>query len=134
MATTTLGRAGLEDLTRRFTQAFNDEDLDRVMGFFAEDAVYDTFDDEPAKGLAEIRAAFEPQFAGAYGEMRFLEEDLFVDAAPRRALIRWTCTLETPQGRAAWRGLDILHFDPRGRITYKGTYAKARAPLLRPRP
>ena len=54
MATTTLDRGALEDLTRRFTQAFNDEDLDAVMSFFADDAVYETFDDEPAKGLALV--------------------------------------------------------------------------------
>ena len=30
--------------------------------------------------------------------MQFLEEDLFVDAEARKALVSWTCTLETSDG------------------------------------
>ena len=74
-------------------------------------------------------AAFVPQFRGDYGKLRFHTEDLFVDAAAGKALIRWRCTLETKRGPAAWRGLDLLHVE-HGRITEKLTYAKAKAPLL----
>ncbi len=62
--------------------------------------------------------------------MRFDEEDLFVDPEAGRALISWTCHLETARGPAAWRGLDILCFSDDGRIAEKRTYAKARTPLL----
>lgn len=120
----------LERWTLDFTEAFNAEDLDRVMSYFSEDAVYDQFDGRTARGAGEIRAAFEPQFRGDYGTMRFRGEDCFVDAQARKALVSWTCTLETPRGPAGWRGLDILHFDPRGRITLKATYAKAKTPRL----
>lgn len=126
-------RAELERWTRDFTQAFNDNDLDRVMSYMAKDGVYDQFNDEPAVGHAAIRAAFEPQFKGAFGEMRFDEEDFFVDAEARKSLISWVCSLDTREGRAGWRGLDILVFDGEGKITRKATYAKAKAPLLRPR-
>ena len=80
-------------------------------------------------GAAAIRAAFVPQFRGDYGKLRFHTEDLFVDAAAGKALIRWLCTLETKRGPAGWRGLDILHV-ANGRITEKLTYAKAKVPLL----
>ena len=123
-------RAALEKLTLDFTQAFNDEDIDAMMSHFAEDAVYDQFDGEPARGIAAIRAAFEPQFSGDFGRMRFVQEDIFVDAAGRKSMISWLCTLETKRGPAGWRGLDLLHFDDAGRITAKLTYAKCKAPLL----
>ena len=113
----------------QFTEAFNREDLDGVMSFMAEDAVYDEFNGTRNQGAAAIRAAFEPQFRGDYGKLRFHTEDLFVDAPAGKALIRWLCTLETRRGPAAWRGLDILHVE-NGRITEKLTYAKAKAPLL----
>jgi uncharacterized protein (TIGR02246 family) len=122
----------LHKLTRDFTNAFNENDLDAMMSYFADDAVYDQFDGKPATGRDAIRAAFEPQFAGAFGRMQFIEEDLFVDAEARRTLVSWLCTLETSKGKAGWRGLDILHFDPQGRITRKLTYAKAKQPLLQP--
>ena len=100
------------------------------MAWFAEDSVYDQFDGARAHGTEAIRKAFEPQFAGAFGEMKFLEEDLFVDPEERKAMISWACTLETGQGHASWRGLDLLHFDEGLRITNKLTYAKAKVPRL----
>ncbi len=126
-----ISRDELERWTRDFTSAFNDNDLDRVMSYFAEDGVYDQFQDESATGLAAVREAFAPQFSGAYGEMRFEEEDFFVDVEARKSLISWECQLDTKTGRAGWRGLDILVFDERGKITCKATYAKAKTPLLR---
>ena len=114
----------LRELTQTFTDAFNRDDLDGVMAFFAEDAVYDQFDGSQARGLAEIRAAFEPQFRGDFGTIRFHDEDLFVDAEAGKVLTRWTCTFENGGSKGGWRGLDILHVED-GRITYKGTYAKA---------
>jgi ketosteroid isomerase-like protein len=133
MTQSTMSRAQLEDLVRRFTEAFNKDDLDGVMSFMAEDAVYDEFNGKINHGKAAIRAAFEPQFRGAYGVLRFHTEDLFVDAATGKALIRWLCTLERNGHRRGWRGLDILHFE-NGRLQEKLTYAKAEVPLLRPQP
>ena len=122
-------REQLADLVVRFTDAFNKNDLDGVMSFMAEDAVYDEFTGTINRGAAAIRAAFVPQFRGDYGTMRFDTEDLFVDATAGKALIRWQCVLETRRGPGAWRGLDIIHV-VNGRITEKLTYAKAQVPLL----
>ena len=124
-----MDREKLADLVIRFTEAFNREDLDGVMSFMAEDAVYDEFNGTVNRGARAIRAAFVPQFRGDYGKLRFHTEDLFVDATAGKALIRWLCTLETKRGPAAWRGLDILHVE-HGRIKEKLTYAKAKVPLL----
>jgi ketosteroid isomerase-like protein len=122
-------RTKLADLVVQFTEAFNRNDLDGVMSFMAEDAVYDEFTGTINRGTAAIRAAFVPQFRGDHGKMRFNTEDLFVDDAVGKVLIRWQCTLETKRGPAAWRGLDIIHV-VNGRITEKLTYAKAKVPLL----
>ena len=122
-------REQLADLVVRFTDAVNKNDLDGVMSFMAEDAVYDEFTGTINRGAAAIRAAFVPQFRGDYGTMRFDTEDLFVDATAGKALIRWQCVLETRRGPGAWRGLDIIHV-VNGRITEKLTYAKAKVPLL----
>ena len=123
-------RAALERLVIDFTGAFNREDLDAVMSCFAEGALYDEFNGIRSIGKAAIRKAFEPQFAGAYGRMRFHTEDLFLDVAAGKALIRWTLTLEEDSRAGAYRGLDILHFDA-GRLVEKHTYCKAKMPLIR---
>jgi ketosteroid isomerase-like protein len=122
-------RARLEELVVRFTDAFNRNDLDGVMAFLAEDAVYEEFTGAITRGREAIRAAFVPQFRGDFGAMRFETEDLFVDPATGKALIRWVCTLETRRGRGGWRGLDILHVQD-GLVKHKLTYAKAKAPLI----
>ena len=124
-----MDRAALEELTIRFTEAFNRDDLDGVMAMMAEDAVYEEFTGVVNHGTAAIRAAFEPQFRGDYGKMTFDSEDLFADATTGKALIRWVCRLQTKRGPAGWRGLDILHFAD-GLVTRKLTYAKSKVPLL----
>ena len=120
-----LGYDRLKQLTADFTECFNNDDLDGVMGYFAPDAVYDQFDGSPATGLDEIRAAFAPQFEGAFGEMRFADEDLFVDPETNKTMVSWTCSFDTKSGRTGWRGLDLLHFNADGQIVAKLTYAKA---------
>jgi ketosteroid isomerase-like protein len=123
-------RAALETLVIDFTEAFNREDIDAVMSCFAADAIYDEFNDVRHVGRDAIRRAFEPQFAGRFGRMRFHTEDMFLDTAAGKALIRWTLTLEEPDRQGAWRGLDILHFEG-GRLTEKHTYCKAKVPFIR---
>ena len=76
-----------------------------------------------------VQAFASSRIVGPDGKLRFHTEDIFVDAAAGKALIRWLCTLETKRGPSAWRGLDILHVE-NGRITEKLTYAKAKVPLL----
>tara|TARA_R110002167_G_scaffold161420_6_gene357632 strand:+ start:579 stop:995 length:417 start_codon:yes stop_codon:yes gene_type:complete len=120
----------LKRWTLDFTDAFNRDDLDGVMAYFTDDAVYDQFDGSAATGREAIREAFAPQFSGAFGQMRFLQEDLFIDAEAGKTMISWTCTLATKRGPAGWRGLDLLHFDGQGRLTAKLTYAKTKSPLL----
>lgn len=131
MSAPTRSRAEVEALVHAFTGAFNREDLDGVMAFMAEDAVYDQFNGARAVGKAAIREAFVPQFRGDFGTMRFLTEDCFVDAAAGKAMISWVCTLERDGLRRGWRGLDLLHFEG-GLVKEKHTYAKADVPQLRP--
>ena len=122
-------RAELERLVIDFTEAFNAEDLDGVMSFFAADAVYDEFDGSRRVGKEAIREALVPQFRGDFGKIRFRAEDIVLDAATGKALISWLCTLETAERAGGWRGLDILHFRD-GRLVEKQTYAKTKSPSL----
>ncbi len=122
-----MDKSQLEAITLSFTETFNDNDLDAMMSYFAEEAaVYDQHNDTISTGLTEIRAAFEPQFAGNYGEMQFETEDLLIDPENNKSMISWLCSFDTKRGRAGWRGLDILHFNSAGKITNKLTYAKAK--------
>jgi ketosteroid isomerase-like protein len=122
-------RQQLVELTTRFVDAFNRNDLDAVMSFFTDDAVYDEFNGMRNKGKEAIRAAFKQQFTGAFGKMQFLDEDLFVDADTGKVMASWRCTLEVKGRPTSWRGLDLLHFKG-DKLVQKLTYAKAKVPLF----
>ena len=120
----------LESLVISFTEAFNREDIDEVMSYFAEGAIYDEFNGVRNEGLAAIRKAFEPQFAGAFGTMRFHTEDMFLDSTAGKAMIRWVLSLEEEDRAGAYRGLDLLYFREK-KLVEKHTYCKAKVPLIR---
>lgn len=124
-----MDRTQLVALTRRFLDAFNHNDLDAVMGFFADDGIYDEFNGRRNVGKAAIRAAFEPQFTGRWGEMKFLDDDLFADAETGKVMASWRCTLTMKGEPTSWRGLDLLHFRG-GKLVQKLTYAKTKSPLF----
>ena len=124
-----MDRAQLVGITRGFFEAFNRNDLDAAMKYFSDDAVYDEFNGRRNVGKAAIRAAFEPQFNGAYGKMEFLDEDFFVDHEAGKVMASWRCTLSIKGEPTSWRGLDLLHF--RGdKLVQKLTYAKTKVPLF----
>lgn len=121
-------REELQRLTGAFLDAFNRCDLDGVMSFFAADsAVYDEFTGAANEGLDAIRAAFTPQFEGEFGDMKFIDEDLFIDDTVGKVMASWRCTLVVKGEPTAWRGLDLIHWRG-GEITHKSTYAKTKAP------
>ena len=131
----------IETITK-FTDAFNVNDLDRVMTFFSDDAVYEPGDGKVHRGKAEIRAAFEPQFDYALGAMRFDEVDRVFDVENRKLTIRYVCRHDISQmkprglfmslgkivGRLVygekfgWQGVDVFHFDADGKIKGKFAY------------
>ncbi len=132
-----------------FTAAFNRNDLDAVMAAFADDAEYRPGDGTAHRGKAAIRAAFAPQFTGAFGAMRFDAEDQLIDEAAGKAALRWICrhdftaahgrrmspllklALRLRHGtRVGWHGVDVFHFNAAGQITGKFTYANYGRPRL----
>ncbi|MCS7475733.1 YybH family protein [Umezawaea endophytica] len=138
------------DTIDRFVASFNVQDLDDTMSFFADGAEYLPGDGKTHRGHAEIRAAFEPMFSGAFGLVTFDEHDRLIDEPARRAAIRWTCRLDLTAGparggnpllrwfllarygkRISWEGTDIFHFDEEQRITGKYTYGGFRRPVMR---
>ena len=141
--------ASIAALLDGFTAAFNRNDLDAVMAAFADDAEYLPGDGRVHRGRAAIRAAFEPQFYGAFGAMRFDLVDRLVDEPARKATLRWICRhdLGGAHGRrvspvlrwlvrarhgtrVGWHGVDVFHFDAAGKITGKYTYAGYTRPRL----
>ena len=128
---------------KKYWDAFNANDLDRVMTFFSDDAVYQPGDGKTHKGKAEIRAAFEPQFNYALGAMRFDEVDRVFDVENRKLTIRYVCRHDIsqmkPRGfvmgllkilaglvygeKFGWQGVDVFHFDAGGKIKGKYTYS-----------
>ena len=120
--------AELAALANEFLDAFNRNDLDAVIAFFTDDAVYEELHGRINRGKAAIREAFAPQFEGKFGKMVFIEDDTFIDADAGKIMSSWDLELEMETEPRVLKGLDLLQFDGR-LITRKQTYVKAKAPL-----
>ncbi len=120
-------RAELTRLIEDFTACFNRVDLDGLMGYFADDAVYEEVNGPVNRGKAAIRKAFEPLFSGQFGHVTFTGRDLFVDIDADKVMASWDCHLTMDGQAKVLEGLDLYHF--RGdRIVRKLAYCKARQP------
>lgn len=122
-------RNRLKTLVTEFTESFNRQDIDEVMSFFAEDAVYEEFNGIRNKGVEAIRKALEPQFDGVFGRMQFHTEDILLDTGIGKGMIRWVLTLEEKDRAGGYRGLDLLHFRHE-KLIEKHTYCKAQVPFI----
>ena len=87
------------------------------------------------------------RFSNAFGTMRFVVNDQVVDEGARKATIRWVCQHDFATmkpllqrwlfkamfgRRAGWYGTDTFHFDERGKIIGKYSYANyGRRPQVR---
>lgn len=120
-------RAELTKLVEDFTARFNAVDLDGLMTFFADDAVYEEVNGPVNRGKDAIRKAFAPLFSGKFGTVRFTGRDFFVDAEAGKVMASWDCHLVMDGQRKVLEGLDCYHFDGT-KIARKLAYCKAKLP------
>ncbi len=122
-----LKRAEIEQLLKKWNQAWDEHDLDGVMDLFHDDIVFENWTGGPARGKEALRKGWAPWFAN-HGGFRFTEEDTFIDEPGQKVLYRWT--LDWPSTEAGYegkhekrRGVDVIHFRA-GKIIQKLTYCK----------
>ncbi|MEX1034445.1 MAG: nuclear transport factor 2 family protein [Sneathiella sp.] len=119
-------REKLSALTDKFVAAFNRQDIDDVMSFFADNAVYRDAYGKSHEGLDAIRKAFEPVLNGKLGKINFAAEDRFIDAGAGKVMDSWTLHMHMGEGaekEASMTGLDLLYFDG-GKLVTKTTYRR----------
>jgi len=122
----------LRNMIKKLTDAFNRDDLDSVMKFFAENATYVEFTGKTNRGKTAIRKAFEPQFRGDFGEVRFKDKDFVIDEKSQKAVFNWWCTMSLGDESFRWEGLDVFNLE-NGLILEKRTFAQADLPRFVPR-
>lgn len=120
-------RAELTRLVADFTARFNAVDLDGLMRFFADGAVYEEVHGPVNRGKAAIRTAFEPLFSGKFGTVQFVGRDLFIDAEAGKVMASWDCHLVMDGRPQVLEGLDCYHFQG-DKIVRKLAYCKAKQP------
>lgn len=123
----TLSREEIKDALKKWNIAWDNHDLEGVMGLFHDDILFENYTGGKAKGKEALRKAWTPWFKD-HGEFRFIEEETFIDEKDQKALYRWT--LEWPSLEKGYegtterrRGVDVLHFKE-GKILSKLTYCK----------
>jgi ketosteroid isomerase-like protein len=115
-------------MLRQIAHAFDTHDLDGIMAWFAEDAIFETpRGAEPygrrAVGKAAVRQAFSDRFSGI-PDVRYTEDEHFV--AGDRGASEWTLSGTTTDGEPLeFRGCDLWTFRD-GLVVKKDSYWKIR--------
>jgi ketosteroid isomerase-like protein len=122
-------RDELIQLTNAFVDAFNRMNLDDVVGFFAEDGVYEDSTGGRHIGHDAIRTAFTPLVGGSRGNIRFDGEDVFVEIDTGKVLASWRLNLDKDGEVSVIRGIDILEFEA-DKLKKKMAYMKVDKPHL----
>jgi|TARA_B100001167_G_scaffold184361_1_gene143674 ketosteroid isomerase-like protein len=115
--------------TTEFVDAFTNQDLEKIMGFFHADGVFCALDGTRSEGEENIKSAMEDILPIVE---RFEEHDSFIDAGQgdsgqAKVVSEWTLYLNIKGKKYAWDGLDIIHWQD-GKIVLKSTYAKTEKP------
>lgn len=116
------------EVLRAIAAGFDSHDLDRIMSFFADDAVFESpRGSEPwgtrITGKAAVREAFAGRFSGI-PDVRYQQDEHFVDGD--RGASEWTLSGTTTGGqRIEVRGCDLWTFRD-GEVVLKDSYWKIR--------
>jgi steroid delta-isomerase-like uncharacterized protein len=108
--------------------AFNRHDLDAIMAYFSDDAVFETPRGPDVwgtryVGAEAVRAGLAKRFEGI-PDVQYGDDDHFASADGRRGVSEWTLTGTTTDGqRIEVRGCDLWTFAD-GRIVRKDSYWK----------
>ena len=107
-------RAKLDELSTHFVGAFNRQNLDDIMSYFAEDAVYEDPYGKKHVTLNDIRAQFDVVVGGKLGKVSFEAEDRFIDPVAGKVMDSWVLRMwinDEKREERTMRGLDLLHWD-----------------------
>lgn len=118
----------LAKLEQDFLGVFNNADVDGIMRFFTEDAVYGEVHGKVREGLTAIRKSFEGLFSGNFGEVKFEPVDTFIDVQQDKVMSSWNLHLTLEGEEVVLEGLDLLYFKG-DKIYRKLTFGKAKMPL-----
>ncbi len=116
------------ELLKDFLAAFNNHDLDAIMGFFADDCVfYMPRGEKPRgdkyEGKADVRAGLAKRFEGV-PDVHYGNDEHWA-CGDGFGVSEWTLTGTSVAGeQLEVRGLDLLEFDGAGKITRKDSFWK----------
>ena len=122
-------RQELLALSDQFFDAFNRMNLDDVVSFFSEDAVYEDSAGGSHVGHKAIRIVFEPLVGGSRGRIRFDGEDVFAEVETGKVLASWRLSLDKDGDVSVIRGIDVLEFQG-NKLAKKLAYMKVDKPHL----
>lgn len=117
-------------MLREIAHGFDTHDLDSIMAWFADDAIFETPSGSEAYGRRAVgkpavRQAFSDRFTGI-PDVRYTEDEHFVSGD--RGASEWTLSGTTTEGeRVRFRGCDLWTFRD-GLVVMKDSYWKIRIP------
>jgi limonene-1,2-epoxide hydrolase len=102
-----------EAVVRALCDAFPRQDVDELLRFFTEDAVYEKIPVGRFAGHDEIRATLEDFFGP---EVRVAFEILHLGVSGNQVFVERIVSFETPKGKISLPAMAIFELTPAGRI------------------
>ena len=118
------------DMLKAIAEAFDRHDLDGIMEYFTDDAVFEAPRGSEAWGTRFVgREAVREGFAGRFSgipDVRYRDDEHFVDLEAGRGASEWTLSGTTTEGqRIEVRGCDLWTFRD-GKVVKKDSFWKIR--------
>ena len=123
-----MGEKVTREVLKGFLDAFNDHDLDAIMGYFADDCIF--YMPRGAKprgdqyvGKQDVRAGLAKRFEGI-PDVHYWDDQHWA-CGDDVGVSEWTLTGTSTTGqKIEVRGLDLLEFDQNGKISRKDSFWK----------
>ncbi|RYY82747.1 nuclear transport factor 2 family protein [archaeon] len=134
--------AGTTSILESFSKAWNDHDVEKLLTFMADDAVFhmaagpDLYG-RTVQGIDELRKTFKATFE-TFPDAQWVDAMHFLSADKNRGITESTfkATKTNPDGtksRIEARMVDVITFDRGGKIIVKNAYRKDRPPVSVPK-
>ena len=122
-----LSKSEISILVEEWMAAWNQHDLEGVLGYMADDVIFEHWNERTTRGSHQLRRLWQPWFDN-HGGFHFSVKSLYIDQEQQSAIFEWQ--LQWPSPESSYRGqheiregVDLIQLQD-GKVASKRSYIK----------